>query len=340
MKIALNDGFQEGKHLHKRESSEIALLLGNGINRSAGASGGLSWDRLMEMLITKVSSTALAPADTEKRLKRLIQPGANGQTPASLPEAFDIIDATRTPSDTKFRLAGKINLQRTIVPLLKDMKPGLPHKAVVNWATHFHVPLLTTNYDHCFQDALDKPSCRRRKFGSRPLRSDVYPWDRYYAPMEIADPAQDFAIWHIHGDRDLERSIRVGLDQYMGMVERLRKWKLPVAKEALSRSTDSQATPAFHAAPWLRAFMGKKLWIQGLGLSAAEVSIRWLLIQRFRYWKRFKSEDHFPSGWYVHAPAPENRRLDTERRIFFESVGLKVITITKADDAYLNLFET
>src|ERR1039458_3339451 len=115
MKIALNDGFQEGKHLHKRESSEIALLLGNGINRSAGASGGLSWDRLMEMLITKVSSTALAPADTEKRLKRLIQPGANGQTPASLPEAFDIIDATRTPSDTKFRLAGKINLQRTIV---------------------------------------------------------------------------------------------------------------------------------------------------------------------------------------------------------------------------------
>jgi hypothetical protein len=68
------------------------------------------------------------------------------------------------------------------------------------------------------------------------------------------------------------------------------------------------------------------------------VSIRWLLVQRFRYWKRYNPSLHDENGWYVHGPTEQIGPLDEGRRNFFENVGLKVIEIAKPDDAYLNLF--
>ena len=334
-----NNDLLEAKRVLKRESSEMALLIGNGINRVAGASGGLSWDQLIVNLISEASNTSPDPGATERRLRRLLETGETGQTPASLPEAFDIIDAARIArSKTSQGFGPRVNLQRKIVQLLREMRPGAPHKAVAKWSANFRVPLLTTNYDHCFQNALADSACKRRRYGVGIPMSDIYPWDRYYAAKIISEPAQEFGIWHIHGDQELERSIRAGLDQYMGMVERLRKLKLRVAKEILVGESEAQSTPAFHSAPWLRIFMGKKLWIQGLGIRSAEVSIRWLLIQRFRYWNRFKPEEH-QTGWYIHGPGKETGPLDRERRIFFESVGLKIITIKNSDDSYINLFE-
>ncbi len=333
-------GFKQAARILMRQSTELAFLIGNGINRLAGASGGLSWDQLMANLIAGAAANSADPQAAERRLKRLIKRGKDGQTPASLPEVFDIIDAMRrSPSDSQRPSSPKSTLQREIVQMLKGMKPGAPHKALVNWANRNNVPVLTTNYDHCLQEALVLVGCKRRCFGSDCPKSDVYPWDRYYASETIADPASEFAVWHIHGDRDMERSIRIGLDQYMGMVERLRGVKFAIAKEILRVSPNSRTTPpAYHEAPWLRIFMGNRLWIQGLALSPAEVSLRWLLIQRFRYWRRFKPEHRFASGCYIHGPVEQIGPLDYERRIFLQSVGLKVITINKRKNMYVNLF--
>jgi hypothetical protein len=84
--------------------------------------------------------------------------------------------------------------------------------------------------------------------------------------------------------------------------------------------------------------MGRKLWIQGLGLRADEVSLRWLLIQRFRYWRQYKPEDPKASGWYVHGPTDEIGPLDESRRAFFENVGLTVVEISNGDEIYAALF--
>jgi hypothetical protein len=339
IKAKSQSGFLQAKRILAREKANLALLLGNGINLTSGASGGISWDQLMENLIASAAANSPRPSETTARLKRLLERGDNGVTAASLPEVFDIIEATGTiqavatkqPSD-------QLDLQSRIAQMLKGMKPGAPHKAVARWAIQSQVPILTTNYDHCFQDALDRKACKKQRFGNGKPHSDYYPWDRYYAPNKIADPANAFAVWHIHGDQDLKRSIRAGLDQYMGMVERLRKLKRSVAKEILrGPNEDGLRDPAFHAAPWLRTFMGKKLWIQGLGLRAAEVSIRWLLVQRFRYWRRYKPAHRLESGWYVHGPTDGTGQLEKERRIFFESVGLKVIEIATPDEAYVDL---
>ena len=317
------------------------MLIGNGINRVIKKSDGISWDQLMENLVSAATNNIPSQSATKKRLTRLIKREKNRQPPASLPEIFDIIGATQLiKAGIATEVSSKFNLQSEIVNLLGEMEPGPAHRALIGWAKRSHVPILTTNYDHCLQDALDDRRCIRRVFGDGGARSDYYPWDRYYAPRRIQDPLNEFAMWHIHGDRALRRSIRAGLDHYMGMVQRLRKIKWPVAYEVLSGINDPYGnTPAFHKAPWLRIFMGCKLWIQGLALRADEVSIRWLLIQRFRYWGRCKPKQCFSSGWYIHVYKKKVEPLDEERRAFLESVGLKVIEIPRADSAYCKLFE-
>ena len=338
MKVRSHNGINEALKILREQRGNIALLIGNGINRAPGGNGGVSWDQLMENLISSAAETCSDPEATKKGLLRLLEQGENGQTPASLPEVFDIIDATRKLGSTHPQSPRPYNLQSEIVSMLKGMEPGLAHKTLVRWAVRAKAPLMTTNYDHCFQETF-AAGCKRRRFGSGPPKSDVYPWDRYYSPDLIKEPKSEFAIWHIHGDQALARSIRAGLDQYMGMVERLRKIKMRVAKEVLGAAPDgSSDAPAFHAAPWLRIFFGKKLWIQGIALRSAEVSIRWLLIQRFKFWRRLIEDCPAATGWYVHGPIDKVGRLEKERRIFFKSVGLQVIEITNSEDAYIHLY--
>ena len=332
-------GLNQAQQLLRKNRANIALLIGNGINLTSGPAGGITWDQLMESLIASVAAGSSNTKDTTARLKSLLKRGPDGQTPASQPEFFDILEATGTIKvSSKKPAAADLHLQAQIAQMLRGMKPGPPHKAVVQWARKSNVPILTTNYDHCLQDALGE-ECERRRFGTGRPGSDYYPWDRYYAPNAIADPASEFAVWHIHGDRDLKRSIRAGLDQYMGMTQRLRKLKRSVAWEILGAPEENQEhDPAYLAAPWLRVFMGRKLWIQGLGLRAAEVSLRWLLIQRFRYWRRYRPANRLSSGWYIHGPTEALGALDEGRRAFFENTGLDVVEIEKAGDFYTTLY--
>ena len=333
-------GVVSAKRILNREKGGLALLIGNGINRITGAKSGISWNQLVENLIASAAAHSSSPPAVEKRLKRLIKRGKTGQTPASLPEIFDIIEASMgvTVSSTS-KSGSEFNLQAHIATLLQDMKPGEAHGALAAWAAAHRVPVLTTNYDHCIQEALEKTACRRRRFGlGRPM-SDYYPWDRYYAPQDINDPLNEFALWHIHGDRELRRSIRVGLDQYMGMVQRLRHLMQRATKEVMQALKEGQEPAlSYEGAPWLTIFMRRKIWIQGLAVSAEEVSIRWLLIQRLRYWTRVKPDEGLTSGWYIHGPTQRVGPLDQERRIFFESVGLKVLEISQANHTFCNLF--
>jgi hypothetical protein len=84
--------------------------------------------------------------------------------------------------------------------------------------------------------------------------------------------------------------------------------------------------------------MSRKIWIQGLAIQADEISIRWLLIQRFRFWTALYPDDCYASGWYVHGPTDKTGPLDEERKIFFENVGLQVIEIAQQENAYDRLY--
>src|SRR5439155_14171253 len=151
------------KKLLDREKPRLALLIGNGVNLVSQGAGGLSWNELMRSLIHAVASQSPDAAKTQKQLNRPLQRSETGQTPASLPEIFDIIEARRNIKSGT-REAEKLSLQSMIVERLRQMRPGPPHRALVAWALNSRVPVLTTNYDHCLQNALDS---KKWRFGSR-----------------------------------------------------------------------------------------------------------------------------------------------------------------------------
>jgi len=316
------------KRILAKNHANLTLLIGNGINLAQGGRGGISWSNLIRQLI--IDAFPAAQGIRRKQLQKLL-PAADEKKAASYPEIFDIISAAMGPAASR-----KFKLQEHIAGLLQNMKPGPPHAALMGWAQNHQVPVLTTNYDHCLQEAVSKPALKRRRFGTGRALSDFYPWDRYYAPASVDDPLSTFALWHIHGDRAYKRSLRVGLDQYMGMVQRLRGLTQQIAKHVYNDSPHQPLT--FDQAPWLPLFMSRKLWIQGLGLGVDEVSIRWLLIQRYRFWRALHDYDETASGWYVHGPTEEIGALDEPRKIFFENVGLRVIEITTAEQVYCGLF--
>ena len=86
-------GFEQARQLLSREKNELALLVGNGVNLASADEAGISWDGLMESLINAAVINSENADATRAKLRRLLDRGADGLTPASLPEVFDIIDA-------------------------------------------------------------------------------------------------------------------------------------------------------------------------------------------------------------------------------------------------------
>ncbi len=195
--------FLHAKAILRRRPDEIALLLGKGINRASKKSGGIGWNELMETLIKEAAVFARNPRLARRQLLRLLKENERQHSPASFPEVFDLIEATCgllsgvSPGEDR-----RFPIQLKISELLQKMKPGTPHRSVVEWASRKGVPILTTNYDHCLQDAVGSIGCERHRFGqeSLDLHSIMGP---YYAPTVISDPLNSFAIWHIHGDQIL-----------------------------------------------------------------------------------------------------------------------------------------
>jgi hypothetical protein len=162
-------------------SQTLSLLIGNGINQSAGVTGGISWDALMETLVDEAADRAAKPAEARRKLRPLLSRNAQGQRPASLPEIFDVIEAVGTSAPSAADPAAKPpGLQARLAALFRDMRPGVLHAKVVAWAQRQQVPILTTNYDHCLQDAVAGLPCKQFRLKNGRAQSDYYPWDRYY----------------------------------------------------------------------------------------------------------------------------------------------------------------
>ena len=187
-------------------------------------------------------------------------------------------------------------------------------KRCINYIYGLNAPILTTNFDTDIEDSVDaKQQIIRGKSGQYKF-TDFYPWNVCYCLEENLDFPQDsFSIWHINGIRTYPRSIRLGLCDYMGCVERARRiiqeksfsdYFLNVAQEEWSGNNT-----------WLSIIFSKKLFIFGLGLEENEVFLRWLLIQRAKFLYMYNNTI---SGWYF------GNNISEGKRFFLEQVGFEV----------------
>jgi len=288
------------KSLLQKHKSNIALVVGNGVNLYGPSTRTNSWHDLLVNLAKEHLPLTL----------RTVPKGV------SLTEFYDVLDLKSSKS------VSSPTLQQEFCNLMASWQYYEHHQRIVEWAQKNNAPILTTNYEKVIADAGKCTLYRTRKGGF----TDYYPWESYYGTKKISDPSSEFAIWYINGMQHYRRSIRLGLTHYMGSVERARGWlhkgnerRLFSGKNALNwDGADS----------WLHIIFNSPLLIFGLGLEENEVFFRWLLIERARYFKKFPVRKK--DAWYVHT----GRMNNDGKQFFLEGVGVQPISVTSYEKIY------
>lgn len=282
-------------------AGRIALVIGNGINRY-GAIGMNSWDQLLVSIARDLRIDVSSVPDG-----------------TALTEFYDVLD---------LNASGRIgDLSAQFCAKMAGWRPLDHHRDIIGWADRHAVPVLTTDFDEVLSDAA---GCRFQ-LPRNDKFTDFYPWETYFAHGLLPGPCDGFGIWHINGMARYKRSIRLGLSHYMGSVQRARTW--------LHRSGDSQlfrAKGRAHwagARTWLHLLFNKPLLFLGLALEENEVFLRWLLIERAKYFRVFPDRRH--PAWYIYTHDPRNDR-EAGKHFFLEALGIACVRAANFDDMYRN----
>jgi len=291
------------KTILRNNRSNIALVVGNGINLYGDAKSTNSWHDLLVTLAKKNLPSSL----------REVPSGV------ALTEYYDVLDLKSKNSISK-----QAPLQQQFCDLMTSWKFYDHHQRIVKWAKNNDCPILTTNFERVLSDAAGCTLRRTRK-GSF---TDYYPWESYYSSKDIADPSNEFGIWHINGMQHYRRSVRLGLSHYMGSVERARGWLHKGNERRLFSGKNVRGWDG--ADTWLHIIFNTPLLIFGLGLENNEVFLRWLLIERARYFKKFP--DRKKEAWYVSTGETNSEG----KKFFLDGVGVKYLHAKSYDDIYGN----
>lgn len=223
-------------------------------------------------------------------------------------------------NNTKIQLY-KSQLKKDIAEEYKLLKNSEEFRRLLETISGMNVPILTTNFDTYMSSSLN---LKKRIFNSSRF-TDIYPWNAYYCKSDqtLTSPTSGFGIWHINGVIDYPRSIKLGLSDYMGCVERARKMIHSKNMNEFFDGKNQESWIGYYT--WLHIVFNKSLFIFGLALNENEVFLRWLLIQRAKYSKMYNRK---LGGWFV------DKGISDGKRAFLQALGFIVIDITNYDNLY------
>lgn len=290
---------------------DLAFIIGNGVNLYAFCDKDWNWNNLLNN--AWFEATGIRVNDT---------------TGMSLTEMYDLISFQKIPEKKKEAFKDAV-----IRPLRKRVAT-LKHKQIQKSFEKWNVPVLTTNFDSMLETGYVRHLFRHPKNLSHyRAMSDIYPWDRYSAPNSnnILNPCHNFAVWHINGFLDFNRSIKLSLTEYMAQVSHARGFlhKKPDGIEDFSEKSHNYWR-GYNT--WLHVIFNCSLCIIGLGLNLDETFLRWLLIERKKYFNKDGVINH--KGWYVYKNGdtfPEGKKL------FLNSVGITPVPFNDYSDIYEKL---
>ncbi|SEJ80480.1 hypothetical protein SAMN05518849_11424 [Sphingobium sp. AP50] len=286
----------------EERARDLALVVGNGMNRYANASITNSWDHLLLKIARHCApQISRVPAGT------------------TLTEFYDVLE---------LRSRAKIgDLQAEFCEEMGGWRPYRHHDMIMGWARRNDCPVLTTNFD----EVLSKAASASFQRPENPKFTSFYPWECYFAPDLIDDPCEAFGIWHINGMARYKLSIRLGLTHYMGSVQRARGWMHRAGEENLFKAKNKRDWRG--AGTWMHVAFNRPLLIFGLALEENEVFLRWLLIERAKYFRKFPQRRQ--DAWYIYVDDPKDER-QAGKLFFLEAVGITPVRAASFDAIYTN----
>ena len=291
-------------HQHRHE---IALVVGNGINRFGRSKGASDWDALLLELCREYL-------------------GEHESIPAGIcqTEFYDLIALKADPSLLDKVSGNRVtSLQKRFCDLMGSWRPGRQHNSIVSWAMKNDCPILTTNFENTLSAAghCQKHNATREHF------SDYYPWSVYFSTKELTAPEAGFGIWHINGMSLYPRSVRLGLSHYMGSVHRARTWFHGSGGRRLFDPKNLDSWRGRQS--WLHLLFSRNPIFLGLNLGVPEVFIRWLLIERARLFGRFPEQRR--PAWYIYS---KQDRKDPGKLFFLKGVGVTPVKVDSYDEIF------
>lgn len=290
---------------------KLAFVLGNGINRYA-IDNPITWEELLQ----GIWEGEPALQDFPKNYKGV-----------SFTEIFDIMCLKKGNGNWDE------NIKLSRIGICKKFEKVAFNDQLNKQLATLSVPVLTTNYDGCLDANLKKHVAKV---------SSIYPFDLYFSDKEItqANYGQEFSVWHIHGRYNLQKSIRLGTADYMGLLTYTRNYLQNGANLFNVKKVDDpwgvkkygeEAKEEKYHFSWLEIFYNCSLCINGLGLAQDETYLRWLLISRKKYLDRIGSKE---TGWYICA----SKDLDEGKKFFLKNVGINVVVINDNHVRYEDLY--
>ena len=273
-----------------------AIIVGNGINRfSSLFSADYSWDSLIMKLWSNLSKNAIPFGED-----------------FNLTEAYDIINLYSVEED---------ELRNEVKAFVKSIRPTGYQRKLSESMLNRDLPILTTNYDSLLEQGLN--DYRFKEDGHS--FTDYYPWSVYFSDRQRSCTMDGFGVWHINGMVKYPRSMRLGLTHYMQQVSRVKSF-LHSGDMDDFRGKNQIMWRGYTT--WLHIFFNRNLLILGLKLDVNEVFLRWLLIEREKYYNRYNDRRKF--GWFLCNKA----EMTLGKRFFLESLGFEIIQFDDFNPLY------
>jgi hypothetical protein len=273
-----------------KKHGKVAFLIGNGVNLAANIMP--SWKDLL-----KAAAVRPIPYPVDSLTNT---------------EVYDLVELhSDIGHDVKERI--KVELE-----LLPDHDISI-HCRLMGFASINDCPVLTTNFDEVFETSVNAQVYHIDSDGF----TRFYPWKTYYGHRQLLMPTDGFGIWKIHGDVRYKDSIRLGLTDYMGSAERARKL-IHNGEDRLFNGKQKSYWQGYQT--WLHIWFNLPIVIIGFGYGSDEVFLRWLLIERRRY---FNICQNPMEVYYVSrgTPAPPIINL-------MQNLGVEIVLINDYSEIY------
>ena len=256
--------------------SDIALLIGNGVNR-LGNNDGPSWGQLL----TSIQDEIGMEIDLDNDFK-------------PFPMAFEEMLLTNC-KDYEKRLK---DFKKSISVAFLAAKPNSYHQQIVE--SKYVKNILTTNYDYGFERVLV------------PEFSNISESETDFITKEIKHNLRrrnvigEKSIWHIHGEiydpkkysKDKrhfkEESILIGYEHYSESLKVMQdykngrnNWAKTPLKTKLNENVDLGSS-------WIDYFLISELLIIGLDLSFSEIDLWYILNYRARLISEYQTKSSMP----------------------------------------------
>ncbi len=187
---------QEVKETFERNRNDIAFLLGNGINIHFG-NDGISWkDLLLDLW-----------KDHSFNTQSIIPEGV------TFTEFYDALEIQNV-SIHNF----SSEVQKSVQEKMMNWRSNSRQNMMLDAIKTYNVPILTTNFDELIPQSMNLEFHRMQEYKF----TDFYPWGCYFSDRELEYSTEGFGVWYLNGMIKYHRSIKLGLSQYMGNVERAR----------------------------------------------------------------------------------------------------------------------